>query len=412
VTAPDHGPPRPTTTRWRRLLGAAFVATLLSGLTSCVGHGATHTTAPPPSTIPTGTTSSTPSALPSSSATPSGSPTVPSGAAPVFAFYYLWWDRRHWTSHLGAYPYNRTGEPLPASLGASQCATVSGYRGNVETDVSPGLRYDQSNPATIIDDVRLAARTGLTGFLVNWVGTGQPQQSPSASSLDTRLKYVISAVHQVNAEGLPFKIILNYQSSARRLSTTQFVNDFNYFLSAYGSDPALDHSFSPLPEVVMAGTWKYSDAELATISKPFRGRMYLIGDEKPSSWDAARAQYLDGTSYYWSSQNPITNAKSFDTLTSFAQTVRATPNPDGRPKTWLAPFTPGYNAMLLYHTKTCVPRDGGRTMRTLFAGNAASRPDGWTLISWNEITEGTYVVPLTRYGTEYLDVLRSILRAR
>jgi hypothetical protein len=326
--------------------------------------------------------------------------------------YYLWWDRGHWTSHLGRdYPLSAADQRLPATLDASGCATRTGYRGNVETDISPGLTYDQSNPAVIARDLRLGAAAGLTGFAVNWVGTGASKQSPSSSTLNTRLQNVFTAAERMNSAGTPFKIILNYQSSARRLTTSQFINDLGYFVSTYGNSPVLDHSFSSLPEVIMAGTWKYTDTELAAISQSLRSRLYLIGDEKPSSWDAARAKYLDGTSYYWSSQNPITNPSSFATLQRFADLVRATPNPDGRPKTWLAPFTPGYNAMLLYHSNTCVPRDNGRTMRELFDGNAASRPDGWTLISWNEITEGTYVVPLKRYGDKYVRELASILRA-
>lgn len=388
--------------RRRPHAGVAAWLLLVCLLSSCVHHGA-------PTPTPTTSTSTGPAAQ-------SGGPpstTAPGRSAPVFAIYYLWWDRQHWTSRLGrGYPTTDTGQTLPATLDASGCATRTSYPGNVETDVSPGLSYDQDNPAVISRDVRLAAHTGLAGFVVNWVGTGATSQTPSSSSLNTRLSYVFAAVHQINSEGIPFKIILNYQSSARRLTTTQFINDFGSFLSTYGRNPALDHSFSPLPEVVMAGTWKYTDADLATISLALRGRMYLIGDEKPSSWDKARAQYLDGTSYYWSSQNPIANSTSFATLQQFAATVRATRNPDGRAKTWLAPFTPGYNAMLLYKTPTCVPRDGGQTMRTLFSGNAKSQPDGWTLISWNEITEGTYIVPLLRYGTKYVDLLTSILRGR
>jgi hypothetical protein len=326
--------------------------------------------------------------------------------------YYLWWDRQHWTSRLGQPTVNINNRNLPATLNSSGCGTVTRYPHNVETDISPGLVYDQSNPATVAQDVRLAARAGLTGFVVNWVGSGAPKQSPSATDLNRRLDYVFAAVHQLNSEGIPFKIILNYQSSARHRPTRQFIDDFGYFLSRYGKDKALDHSFSPLPEVIMAGTWKYSDADLASISTAMRKRMYLLGDEKPSTWDHAREMYLDGTSYYWSSQDPQKNSRSFATLKKFAATVRSVRNPDGRPKTWLAPFTPGYNAMLLYRTSTCVPRDDGQTMRALFAGNAASQPDGWTFISWNEITEGTYVVPLLRYGSKYLDVLSSIVHAR
>ena len=53
----------------------------------------------------------------------------------------------------------------------------------------------------------------------------------------------------------------------------------------------------------------------------------------------------------------------------------------------------------------------GQTLRRLFEGNAATDPDAYVLISWNEIAEGTYVQPLRRWGTRYLDVLRSLITA-
>jgi hypothetical protein len=85
-------------------------------------------------------------------------------------------------------------------------------------------------------------------------------------------------------------------------------------------------------------------------------------------------------------------------------------NPDGSAKTWLAPFTPGYNAGLLYGTPTCVPRDDGRTKHKIHDGNLATEPDGWTLISWNEISDGSYIVPLARYGDPYANTLADIIR--
>jgi hypothetical protein len=48
-------------------------------------------------------------------------------------------------------------------------------------------------------------------------------------------------------------------------------------------------------------------------------------------------------------------------------------------------------------------------MHKIFQGNLASNPDGWFFISWNEIAEGSYVVPLTRYGTLYTDTLKSVV---
>jgi hypothetical protein len=334
-----------------------------------------------------------------------------SGSAPIFAIYYLWWDRQHWLSRLGSYPTARSDGPLPATLNSAGCATVNHYPGNKETDISQGLRYDQADPRTIQRDVSLAAKAGFAGFIVNWIGTGDPRQGVASSDYDKRLDYVFQAVHQLNRRGTHFSLILNYQSSAKKLPLSHFSGDFSYFLSTYGTDPALDHTYSTRPEVLMAGTWKYSDTDLKTIASQFRSRLYLIGDEKPASWDQARIDNLDGTSYYWSSQDPVKNRSSFKILTSFANTVRRSLNPDGSPKTWLAPFTPGYNAMLLYGTSTCVPRNHGQTMHQLFGGNAKSKPDGWAFISWNEISEGTYIVPLARYGTEYLDAASAITRA-
>ena len=322
----------------------------------------------------------------------------------------MWWDKSHWMSRLGPdYPATQDPLPLPATLDGSGCGTTTNFPGNVETDISQGFAYDQSNPQTIVDDVELAASTGIAGFVVNWIGDGTTTQTPTSSNYNERLATMIAAVHQVNAEGKPFTLILNYQSSAKTLSMSQFTNDLSYFLATYGDDPALDHTYSARPEVIMAGTWKYSDDDIASISQQFRSELYLLGDEKPSTWDASRASSLDGTSYYWSSQNPYDNPSSFRQLQTFAATVRSTTNPDGGQKTWLAPFTPGYNAMLLYNTTSCVPRNNGQTMHELFDGNQASDPDGWTLISWNEISEGSYIVPLTRYGKDYVDELKALV---
>jgi hypothetical protein len=325
----------------------------------------------------------------------------------------MWWDHQHWVSHLGAgYPFTQSPNPLPATLDTASCGTVTSYPGNVLTDVSQNLGYDQDNYSTFVNDVKAAAATGVNGFIVNWIGDGTAAQSPTSIAYNRRLQYMFQAVHSVNDSGTPFKLIFNYQSSAKTLTMTQFTNDLNFLVAQYGADTALDHTFSAKPEIILAGTWKYSDSDIQTISQGFRSKLYLLGDEKPSSWDAARAQNLDGTSYYWSSQDPYGNQASFNQIKSFAATVRTTPNPDGRPKTWLAPFTPGYNAMLLYSTQNCVPRNAGQTMRKLFEGNQASAPDGWTLISWNEISEGSYIVPLTRYGTLYVDTLTDILKRR
>ena len=48
-------------------------------------------------------------------------------------------------------------------------------------------------------------------------------------------------------------------------------------------------------------------------------------------------------------------------------------------------------------------------MRRLYQGNKASNPDGWLLISWNEIAEASHIVPLTRYDHTYLNTLQTLI---
>lgn len=335
--------------------------------------------------------------------------TTGSGAhKPVFVIYYLWWSANHWRDRLGG-NYPAGSASLPATLDASGCNAHSNYAGNTLTDVAGPGGYDQTSAAVIERDVRLAAATGVKGFAVNWNGSGSSGQSVGSSSYNRELQSVFDAVHKVNAEGIPFKLMLDYKASASKLSTAAITGDMAYFTAHYGADPAMDHSYSQRAEMIWAGSWKYSGTELAAVSHAFRGKLFLIGDEKPSTWNAARGAALDGASYYWSSQDPWGNPGSFAQLRRLADAVHAGTNPDGQRKTWLAPFTPGYNAQLLYGTSTCVPRRQGQTMHALFRGNSASNPDGWTFISWNEIAEGSYIVPLTRYGQTYTNALKTVI---
>jgi hypothetical protein len=214
-----------------------------------------------------------------------------------------------------------------------------------------------------------------------------------------------SAAARIRAEALK-----TTGADATSLTTTYISNDLRYFLARYGTDPALDHSYSSKPAVTWTGSWKYSDADVSTVSRAFRSRLFLLGDEKLSSWDANAAANFDGDAYYWSSQDPYTNPASFGQLQTLASNVRSTPNPDGSRKVWIAPFAPGYNPQLLTGSSTCVPRNGTQTIHALFDGNLRSNPDGWNLISWNEIAEGTYVVPLTRWGNTYLDAVKTIVQ--
>jgi hypothetical protein len=78
-------------------------------------------------------------------------------------------------------------------------------------------------------------------------------------------------------------------------------------------------------------------------------------------------------------------------------------------KRWYAPLSPGYNSQLLNGDGNCVPRKNGATLRRIWNGNLASKPDGWGMISWNEIAENTHIRPMRKWGRTYLDVLAGLI---
>jgi hypothetical protein len=345
-------------------------------------------------------------------ASPSFTGPVPAGPASghprVFAYYYLWWSHKHWQDSLGAsYPYSAATLPLPADLDADGCAPRPKFAGVTVTDV-PERLYSQDDPGVIAADVRRAAQAGLAGFAVNWIGTGMTNQQVADSQYTRRLQSTVDAVHALNAAGGHFSLWLSYKASVNVLPVDQIVNDLTWFQRTYGNDPAFDHTATPKITVIWNGSRKYPLDALRTVSQAVRGRLRVLGDE--TTWSAQRAPYLDGDAYYWSSQNPYANPKSFSQLGRLATDVRAGGrNPDGSAKVFVSPVIPGYDKSLIGGT-ACVPRRGGNTVRTLFAGNlAATHPDAWALISWNEITEGTYVTPMRRYGSQDLDALADVI---
>jgi hypothetical protein len=206
--------------------------------------------------------------------------------------------------------------PLPATLDAAGCGTRSKYVGNTLTDV-PKRIYSQDDRGFIEADVREVAAAGLTGFAVNWAGTGQ---SVTSNPYSKRLQMMVDAVHKVNAQGIPFKLWLSYKASAVVLSQARITNDLKYFVAKYGRDPAFDRLRSAKPTVMWQGSRKYSVAALQNVSRLYRSKLRVLGDE--TVWSNARAPYLDGDAYYWSSQNPYRNQQSFSQLAALAASGR------------------------------------------------------------------------------------------
>ncbi|HUY65646.1 MAG TPA: hypothetical protein VMV06_02410 [Acidimicrobiales bacterium] len=325
-------------------------------------------------------------------ATPTSSTNSSQG---MYAYYYLWWDTQHWQTTLGAhYPFGQSPLPLPATLDSSGCNPSSLYSGNIETD-APASLFTEDDPLQVTYDVQSALAAGLSGFAVDWYGTGSAAQTPASNAENARLDSLVRAVDQAQAEGHNFHLWLSYEASSTSLTQTAITGDLSYLSSRYGNDPAFDRSNDGRPTFIWVGSYKYPTSVVAAISGQFRSAWYFVGGYQWNQWNPTVAPYFDADSPYWSSQNPWTNSQSFQQLAGLAATLHA----EG--KKYFAPLSPGFDRQL-DGSGGCVPRDNGATLQALYTGNAAGDPQGWLLISWNEITEGTYVTPeLQRYGSAY-----------
>ena len=136
-------------------------------------------------------------------------------------------------------------------------------------DVSDGLSYDQDKPGVIERDLRMAHAAGLSGFMVNWAGTGSTSQTPSSTSYSRRLEEVFRAAKELRAEGKRFTIILDYKTASRQ-PVSHIANDLTYFLGRYGNNPGLDHSYSPKTEVVIRFRPRLQRVRSADAARPLR----------------------------------------------------------------------------------------------------------------------------------------------
>ena len=242
----------------------------------------------------------------------------------------------------------------------------------------------------------MAAKTGLAGFAVSWAGTGQPHQTASSSAFNRRLAMLVAAVHQVNRAGVTFSLWVAYISSARirtrARSTTTCPTCRRPTATTRPSTTATGR-----PTLIMMGSRKYPQSVLDAFSARWRPHFYLVGDENWDTWNSAKAADFDADQYYWSSQNPVTNPASFSDIAQLAAEVRSTRNPDGSPSSSSAPWRP-VTTRCSGADRVAYPATGARPCGA-FHRQLGGQPDGWMVISWNEIDEGTYIMPLERYGT-------------
>jgi hypothetical protein len=279
-----------------------------------------------------------------------------SSPAPVFAYYYIWFNPSSWNRAKTDYPL----------LG----------------------RYSSDEGSTMRQHIRWAKQAGIDGFLVSWKDT---------PVLDNRLEKLAQIANQMHFrlgivyEGLDFK--------RRPLPTARVNADLTTFQDKYASNKAFS-SFGK-PVIVWSGTWRFSRAEIASVTRGHRAHLKILASEKNEVNYERVAPLVDGDAYYWSSVNPQTYPNFEQKLAAMGAAVHR------HGGMWIPPAAPGFDARKIGGTRS-VPRRDGATLRTEMAAATAAQPDMIGLISWNEFSENSHVEPSRRYGSRYLEVLAAI----
>jgi Glycosyl hydrolase family 99 len=276
--------------------------------------------------------------------------------APVFAYYYIWFDPSSW---------NRAKTDFPL-LG----------------------RYSSDERRVMRRHIRWAKDAGIEGFIVSWKST---------PTLDERLRELAGL-----ARAERFELLVIYQGldfERRPLPVARIARDLEVFRARYARHPAFDSFDAPL--VIWSGTWRFSAVEIARVTAPLGSDLLVLASERNLDGYRRVAEHVDGNAYYWSSVNPETFPGYEAKLAEMGSAVHR------RRGIWIAPAAPGFDARLIGGT-TVVRRRNGATLRRQLDAAAASAPDAIGLISWNEFSENTHIEPSLRHGPRYLEVLADV----
>jgi len=276
---------------------------------------------------------------------------------PLLAYYYIWFNHSSWNRAKKDYPLIGT--------------------------------YSSSDPNVMRHQIQQAKSAGINGFIVSWKNTRLNNQ---------RLRLLMTVAAQQH-----FKLAMIYQGLdfyRHPLPVSEVAADFVAFRDKFASDPVFLR-LSGKPLTIWSGTWAFSHAEVAEVTRAVRPGMLVLSTEKNVAGFRRIADVTDGDAYYWSSVNPATNTHYGSKLDQISSAVHH----DG--KYWIAPFAPGFDARMVGGHQL-VARDSGQTLRTEYATAVRSSPDVLGLISWNEFSENSYVEPSQRYRYQSLDALRQL----
>jgi hypothetical protein len=280
------------------------------------------------------------------------------GQAPLFAYYYIWFQPSSWERAKTDYP----------ALG----------------------RYSSDETAIMRQHIRAAKAAGIDGFTVSWKST---------QSLNERLEKLIDVAQQEH-----FKLAIIYQGldfERRPQPVDQIQADMNLFQRRFADREPFKGVWEK-PLVIWSGTWEFSRSEIQSVTTPHRDKLLMLASEKNVDGYLRLRGLVDGDAYYWSSVDPDTYPDYEGKLGAMSDLVHQ------HAGLWIPPAAPGFDARLLGGTEV-VDRKDGATLVHQFQAAAGAKPDAIGVISWNEFSENSYIEPSRKFGSRYLDVLRGLL---
>ena len=298
-----------------------------------------------------------PQAATSSSSSAQVAPPSTANPLPVLAYYYIWYNSNSWD--------------------------------RAKTDIPLLGTYTSDDLAVMRQHIREAKAAGITGFIVSWKSTDE---------LNRRLKQLADVAQQEN-----FKLAIIYQGldfNRDPLPASTVASDLDYFIQHFASMPAFQLFSKPM--VIWSGTWQFTTQQVQQVTTGRRTDLLILASERNLAGYTRLANLVDGDAYYWSSVNPATYPGYQAKLDQMSQAIHDNQG------LWIAPAAPGFDARLIGGTMV-VDRNDGDTFRIQINTAIASNPDALGIISWNEFSENSYIEPSQNYGTEYLNLLKSIL---
>ena len=181
------------------------------------------------------------------------------GPAPVFAYFYQWFDTASWDRAKSDYPLQG--------------------------------RYSSDDVEVLRGQVQTAKDAGITGFIVSWKST------------EVNNRRLRSLIDVARAEDFSLAVIYQGLDFDRNpLPAQRVASDLRYFRDTFAADPVF--RFRGRPLLIWSGTWRFSRADLESAVAPVRADVDVLASEKDTEGYARVADLVAGNAYYWSSVDP------------------------------------------------------------------------------------------------------------